>query len=444
MSDNPWLDRFEGLESAKTIIQRMEFIPKPILGLRFLDPAAAAVELDQALKSLFLVSGQILALVLKVIPQLIHHARTNYPSRKAFLARCYSSVEVEPYLPLCLTGLAGTGKTSLFDAFRRLLALDTEILVDVAHTFRLCTVRSVKVRSQVSIPQMLSILSDGDSSRIPLAKVGSRSSPDSHAHRLYQDGVCQVLADEFQFLTQSQTANTQIAKNLLALTYLGLHAMFNANYSLLHRLKKRPQEEQHRLLGNVVQLVPDPPGSDDWIRLLREFEKLAPDFFKIDFETERQAIWNYCAGLRRNLRRLLVIATQHREGGHGGFLTMSSVRAAFLSGEYAMYREEVALLIQSSITGVPPKNRPDLTCPIDFPEAATAGLRDALRKARQQAVTDAVVDSSLTDRERQVKESLEKSLPDRETPPPRNTKTSPKKTADSLIDAHNRFGRSTP
>ena len=64
---------------------------------------------------------------------------------------------------------------------------------------------------------------------------------------VFRDGVAMVLLDELQFLTQGD-ATARILKTLLLHTYLGPPLLYTANYDMVHRLLKRPQQYRDRLV----------------------------------------------------------------------------------------------------------------------------------------------------------------------------------------------------
>ena len=43
-------------------------------------------------------------------------------------------------------------------------------------------------------------------------------------------------------------------------SYLNAPLVYSANYSLCHRLLKRPQEERDRLLSDIIVVMPEMPG----------------------------------------------------------------------------------------------------------------------------------------------------------------------------------------
>jgi len=112
------------------------------------------------------------------------------------------------------------------------------------------------------------------------------------ARWIYRRGCCLIAIDELQFLTQSEQANVLVCQVLLAVTYVGVPMVFISNYSLCHRLLKRPPEAIQRLLTRPLILVPDLPDSDDWRNLLAEYQKAVPNLFIFSFVDRAKDLWN--------------------------------------------------------------------------------------------------------------------------------------------------------
>jgi hypothetical protein len=257
----------------------------------------------------------------------------------------------------------------------------------------------------------------------------------------FRDGIPFLIADEFQFATGSSTANTKVTQMLLSLTYLGIPWCYNANYSLVDRLMKRPEEDRQRLLTDWEILLPDPPESDDWQQTLKSQKDVAPEIFRFDPKEDARAIYSYVAGRKRALRDLMILAFR-QEHPRRGVVDIAAIKRAYHSREYGGYRQETEILITQAIVNKPDKNRKDLWCPLPLPPKATEVFAKFASDQRNEKVADEELKASLTEAERKAVQEIQRSI--KKTPkslgevvPIRKKKVAP--TADDLKNNANWF-----
>lgn len=406
---NPWIDRFRAVSDLDVIRQRTRIRAEPLQDLDQDSPMLACARMRHALQGLFYPTQRSCEIIQGVIQTAQCHAQMYHADSRAHLTQAYlEKLDIEPYVPMMLTGLAGTGKSQIRKAIGRLLAEESMVKPDAGHgNIPLVAVRSIAVRSRNRLSSLLQPLANPEvangSARIKVADL-----PDACAHWLHLTGVCLVIVDELQFLTQSSSANTFVAQALLAITFVRTPVLVVANYSLGHRLKRRPSEELQRLLGHHMVLLPDPPDSDDWHAILREYQRAAPGVFAFDFVKHAAPLWALCAGVKRELVALLVLAYALARRKKRVEVSWSDVEAAYTSSEFSTSRGDIEALILHGVGSS--ALREDLRCPFPIPESDENSYEHCLREARRLRVSAAALDSAMTQTERKAKAFVEKML----------------------------------
>lgn len=397
MSDSlssQWVGRFEALLDIETIRQRAAVTVSPISGLLAMPLELAHTRLEHALKTIFYPTTQCLSILKRLVGVAYAHCVDVYPNNRAFLSGIYAS---EPPLaefvpPICLTGLAGTGKTEIFKAFGRLCDSNESVMIDADHPpFQIRGSQLVTVKARSSPKDVLRCLAQGEGSPTELIINGRKLA--------YRDGLALLLTDEFQFATGSENANARVAQMLLSLGYLGLPFVYAANFSLINRLQRRPGEEQHRLLSNPIVLIPDCANSVDWRNTLAAQCSVAPDVFIFDPLMDAERLHAYCAGRKRAMAKLLLLA--FRDQYHRGrVVDLEAIHRAYLSTGYAGYREETEILATQAIQSRAHPKRKDLWCPIPLTGNAATAFLEAAVSAREELVADAELIAALTREEK--------------------------------------------
>ena len=447
MSDttNPWAAPFARLTNVEVLREEARVRGVPLVGLERLEPQAGAMALELGLSGVFVPTARACEIMKRVIDAGHAHALAFHADRKAHLYRCYrQDLDIEPYAPMMLTGLAGTGKSAIRRAIGRLLESQGEVKLDADHEAApLVPVQAIEVRARASISAMLTPLASEDV-RTKESKISASELPDNCAHWLYLTGTCLVLADELQFLTLSKVANAKITEALLVISYLRTPWFVAANFSLIHRLKARAIEERQRLLAQLILLVPDPPDSADWLEVLQEYQCVAKGLFDFDFVAKAADLWCLTAGLKRVLIKLLCLAFRlAREAGYAS-VSWELIGTAYRAHEYAPTRGDVESLVLHGFRGEGLCD--DLKSPFDDVHAEIEAYNASLRRVRKAMVAAAARESSLTASEqrnldaieREASSSLEK-MP-RGKPKGGRKRVSPP-TANSLVENFARFKR---
>jgi len=401
LPDNPWAARFTELLDVTEIKHRATLTVPPLTGLNSLDIETAVNQLDTALKAVFFPSSQCLSILCRWVGMAYAHCLTAYEDERKFIAGVYGVDAPLPSIstPMCLTGWAGTGKSELIKAFRRILSDDFRSIVSADHSeFIFKAMWTIRVNARISCNEMLMTLSGINDASKDLIRACRK--------RGYRDGVAIVFADEFQFATQSASANAVVTRMLLSLAYLGLPCVFAANFSLLNRLLKRPHEDQDRLLADPVVLLPEAANSADWKGLVMAQKAVAPDVFIFNEDDDADALHRYSAAIKRDEVRLLLIA--YRIGrSREGKVTRKEIDLAYRSPDFAFYRKNIEIIARQIIENRRQKGHDDLWCPIELPKTVQTEFTEQVQKGRSARVADAKLRSSLTAEEKKILNSIE-------------------------------------
>lgn len=397
MSDanqNPWAARFEPLLNREEIRLRAFRSARSLAELNTLPPEVACTELTGALKQVFFPTQQCVTILERFVGAAYAHCLEYYSDGKAFLHGIYSRETPLPLssFPVCLTGLAGVGKSELMHAFARLLPEDSTISVSPDHSpLPLRASWNLTVQARSGPKDLLRSIAGADGTPKNLIDLCRK--------RAFRDGIGLLTVDEFQFATQSASANTQVTQMLLSLGYVGLPFVYAANFSLLRRLMNRPQEDQHRLLGQPIVLLPELPEHADWCSTLEAQKAVAPDVLNFDPVNDALAIHHYTAGIKRAVVALFSIAYRTVRGANRGALTMQDLEQAYRSGDYTFHRRDAEAIAKQFVTNR--CVRDDLCCPIDLPKSLQEKFSEHARKERDAQVAEAMLVSSMTKVEKQ-------------------------------------------
>ena len=435
---NEWIERYACAGDLQAIRERSRRNAIPLQGLESMSIGIACDAILAELREIFVPTASCCRIISEVLQSALSHAESHYPDRKSFLANAYKADLVfDPQVPIFLTGLAGTGKTQLAKAILRLLGPDRDIHVGHGHgNFPLVAASRIAVEGRLTLASVLRRLTDPSFSGEHGALCG-RGLDQNSTKWQYIIGACLIILDELQFLTQSDKANTVIAKTILRMTFVGPPLLVIGNFSLGHRLLTRRHEERQRLLARPCVLLPDPPASPDWEEVLSEFQKALPDVFAFSFVLRRQQLWTYCAGLKRVLVHLLVLAYRRTRVSGRHVVNWLDIESAYCSSTFSVMRRDVESMIGQAIDGT--KLSKDLQCPFDIPKAELESYPESLRECRGRALSEAVGRSVLNANETRNLHALREHLDEGRPSPVVNSKNqgagrSARITADDLIN----------
>ena len=213
----------------------------------------------------------------------------------------------------------------------------------------------------------------------------------------YRLGVGLLAVDELQFMTQSASANTRVAQTISQLSLLGPPLVYAMNYSLGHRLMRRPPEERQRLLARPLVLLPAPAGDISFVELLDAYQKVAPDLLKFDPRNDAPVIREWTAGLRRLVVDLISLDAE-RALRAKTCVTVATLAQVYRSQSYSANREDVEAMHVQNVTGR--KVREDLWCPFESGAEEIAAAKSRAEEIEIGRMNGAIVASTMSPRER--------------------------------------------
>lgn len=402
VQSNPWAKRFEPLLDEETIRQRSRVVVPPLIGLRDVSTETACLRVEQALKTVFYPTTQCVDVLHRLVDKAYAHCVSTYENENKFLAGIYAKnpplSEFEP--PLLFTGLAGTGKTEIGKALLRILFDESRVVVGREHSpFTLKKPWHVTIHAKAGPLDALKGLANCERGSSDLVERCRKSA--------FRDGVPLLMADEFQFATGSSSANARVTQMLLSLGYIGIPWVYNANFTLVRRLLKRPEEDLQRILSDWIILQPDPPASKDWRETLSIQKSVAPDILVFDPVNDAAKIHEFTAGRKRATKEL-IIRTLRAEHPRGGVVDMAAIRRTYHSQQYSGFRAESEILANQAITNCPDKKRSDLWCPLPLSMGTTVEFAEAAKEKRNAHVADAEIRSALNGDERDALHEIER------------------------------------
>lgn len=400
--------RFQNLADENFIRSKIEVCPVAVEELESHSPQVAADILRFSLKKIFVPTPFVVGFLQEILGAARLYSQAQFKSELDYIRGIYtpenrvinSSLEVEPF---CLTGLAGVGKSEAIQALFRLMP--SPVGMSSGHFVgeqEIVPYWYVSARGKTSGKQMLLEF---------LNEQGSRSNNVGRLLSLCQSraqrfGVPIVILDETQFITKGSGA-TKPADILLTLAAIGPPMLYVSNFSLLHKLKQRNQEDTQRILSKIRIMAPDELNSESWSKYMSECSRVADGRLILDMDISRE-IYIQTFGIKRLVVQLLSLSyLEARLSGRNHVLIDDIVKAS-LSSSYALNREDVKHLKSFAATGsMPGRLRPDLICPLDAPHSYMANVVSVFKEKRALQMEAKVVEASLTAAERDTLKSTE-------------------------------------
>ncbi|MBD9428251.1 transposase [Pseudomonas sp. PDM15] len=419
--------RFDEFLDLEKIRQLVTVTPDALRSLESLDALVAADTLEKSLKAIYLPNDFILGFIKEMYAKAAHHSEWLFSNEAEYIARIYNPPATEIF-PVCLTGLAGVGKSQAISALQKVLPSPFDF--ECAHfqgCLSLVSYWSTSARGKAGGRQMLADLIGANGGNASKLLVECR-------RRANRDGVSLALLDETQHINTGQGAS-KVTEILLTMAAIGPPMIFVSNYSLIHKLNRRNAEDKHRLLSEPRIMHPDDPGSGAWNSYIVECFRVAGDRVKGSVDEFAQEIYRSTFGIKRSVVHILKQAYIAARGAGREYLTVGDISKAYHCPAYAAYKNDVEILQLIALQGPKARNRLDLICPFNLPATSKSNVVAFVRGERESKVINNVFESSLTEAERS---GLEKIKSDQTTPPrpksPRMPRL-PEATIDDLASA---------
>ena len=349
-------------------------------------PAEDSELLRAAFGQVFVSSAEIRALLRQFVSYLQSFFQTVFSDESAYLNGIYSRDPWAAYeFPaICFTGYAGTGKSAIRRAFFRLIGSPSTR--DLVGHRGLPNVPAwpVSLRNGTSWGALLLPHLDAAES-LDAAGTNRRDPPtrkllEIARRQTWRDMTCFLWPDEFQQVSFSGEANAKATTILYGLLAIGPRLIFTANFSLVHALMKRKQQDIQRLITVPVIVEPLRQGSGDIPALLAAYKAVAPNALAFDIGAAESIIYECTYGIIRNIVNLIARAYRHAGECGRNAVNIEDLHTAYAAYDMRAQRDEVKKLFEQDLSGA--ASRADLWSPFPVPPRPASSVID-LSKARE-------------------------------------------------------------
>lgn len=391
--------RFNSCLDIESIRQRVTVRPDAVRDLASMESSVAAEVLNMALKQIFLPNDFTLSFIKEMSAKAALHSKWLFSSEVEYISRFYKPPDVE-VSPVCLTGLAGIGKSQTIAALRTVLPSPIDFACDhFQGNLKLASHWYASARGKAGGRQLLADFIGATGGNAAKLLVECR-------RRANRDGISLLLLDENQHINTGQ-GDAKVTEILLTMAAIGPPMVFVSNYSLLHKLQGRNSEDKQRLLSEPRIMLPDDPDSETWRSYIVECIRVAGDCMKGSVDDFAQEIYRSTFGIKRLTVQLLKQAyVVAREAGRD-CLVLADINKAYQCVAYAASRDDVEELHIQALQGRSSGRRLDLRCPFKLPAALKSNVVAFARTDRDTRVISKVFESSLTEGERAALEEIQ-------------------------------------
>lgn len=423
--------RFDGLIDIEYIRSKVTIRPVPVGDIDQLPPMLAAHFLEMTLRQIFIPNQFSLELIAELVGKAAAHSALRSTSEQAFVKGMYYPTPTETF-PICLTGLAGVGKSATIEALLRVMPGPTEFQID--HCMTPLTAEShwyASAKGKSSGKQLLTdFLGIEATTRENAASLQFRAQQQANKR-----GISLAVLEEMQHLTPGKgvALTTDI---LLTMSGLGLPMVFVSNFSLAHKLLRRNQEDTQRLVAQPRIMWPDAPESKVWSDFIDACIAASDGRIRANRSDFSHEIYRGSYGIKRAAIHLVVQAYVQARQANRTWIELGDVHKAYISSAYYAYRTDVEELERIAIKQK--TKRDDLLCPFGSP--TLSNVVQFVRKERDNRVAQAAFKGALTAEERETHKSLKLDT-DMKAAPPKQPKRKPlgKPTNDDLGSGFSEF-----
>lgn len=430
--------RFEGLGCDDYIKDAVTVFPTPLDDLSTLDAGVAAEALISALKEIFLPNKFVVDFIKEMVGRSVLYCSEMYSTEESYLRGIYDPRDTEVF-PICLTGLAGVGKTQLVAALRKVLPGPVEI--ETAHfSGKLETVSHwyASGRGKSGGRQLL-IDFIGDALKSAKPYMNSAALLREGRRRAWREAVALAVLDETQHINTGAGA-ARVVEIILTLSGIGPSVLFVSNYSLIHKLMARNSEDKQRLLSDPKVMVPDMPGSEHWYDYLKSCVDVAGSNFAVTADEIADEVFKSTHGIKRLVVHLFKAAYSEARAAGRKSVTFVDIVNGYRSIGYASNRMDVEELQRIAVSGKSGRGRIDLVCPFELPSEYSTNVASYVRREREIAANRIAVTSALIPAERAALADIVEIERQKPTKPKKARRPAAKKASnDQLEDNFNRL-----
>lgn len=392
--------RFDGCLDAPTLREKVTVRPQPVVGMASLSDSLAAEKLSDALKEIYIPNPFSIDFILEVVGRAAIYSAEKFDTEVNYVSRFYNPPEDEAF-PLCLTGLAGVGKSQTINALRKVMPGPIGLTCDhfkgtqilVSHWY-------ASARGKAGGRQLLAdfLGEEISKSRINTAKLLVEC-----RRRANRDGVSLVLLEEMQHISTGQGV-AKVTEILLTMAGIGVPMAYVANYSLVHKLLNRNSEDKQRLLAEPRIMLPDAPDSETWNGYIEECIRVSNGWFCVGLDDLAHELYRCSFGIKRLVVQLIKLAYVEARAVGRKQIALEDIHKAYLSSSFFTNRQDVEELQRQSLQSKQTGGRLDLRCPFEIP--MRSNVIQFARHDRDQRVISKVFVSSLNAIERSEYEAL--------------------------------------
>lgn len=382
---SPWVKQLMAVANLNDLAKRVTLIPKEKLNPSVLNEFNAADSVRQQLNQCYVPGESSTRALAKILALVMDNASKQFPSTHEFSLRVNSMrFSVPPATVICLTGLAGLGKSALFDALQRLLCSLPDISIPKHGQVEHKPVSRVQILNRWGARAM--------NRHFSLPGTGG-----DIARSLYQRGCSLIALDELQFVATSEKANTRTSKLIYDTSLYGPALVFACNFSLVHKLKRRPHEERDRMLNSPIVLLPDLAQSVEWKERISVWSIAIEEILDFDLKERAEDLWSLVAGINRSAIGLLSISSALALKNRSR-LRWEHIEGAYKSLEFSAARSDIESIQAIALGG--DQGRLDLICP--FESADVAAYLNGMKQIRRLRFSESVGAAAQTKDVRQL------------------------------------------
>ncbi len=256
--------------------------------------------------------------------------------------------------------------------------------------------------------------------------------------RVNRDGVSLLILEETQHISTGSGAS-KVTDILLTMAGIGPPMLFVSNYSLVHKLRARNNEDKQRLLSSPRIMLPDDPESSDWKRYIKECIRVSNGHLQGDLGKLAHEIYKATFGIKRLVVLLLKQALIEARASNRNCINTYDIEMAYRSPAYATNKEDVEELNILELQQRGSRRRLDLVCPFEIPVKLKKNVVEFARSARDSRVNNKAFDSALNAAERSALKEIEPVQPKGAASRTPKSPRTPKASDDDLVGAFHQY-----